>query len=703
MLSSENTDEVVKKRLLEKTKEAAEYLEAYYVKNETIIKNLFSFSSNTAEMKLFKNGEDFSGTYPFVPYQFNLLQKVFEKIRVTGVAGSHIADGNRSMLNGYQEAGSAILDKDIGTLVPFSAFYNTIETFISSEIKRTIFQASDNGVLQPIDVEVLKVLFMIRYIDELPCDLENVTTLLVSHVDEDKQELRNSVKSSFERLLSQTLIHKNGDLYLFLTNEEQDINKQIGNEDVDKSELLKYIGDVVFNEFYKPKKFTLSPSNQYYFNQFVDEHPYDFTRQHGIVLKISTSLSNTRDEALFYSREYALGEIRIHDDDELLRNLSNLKKIEKWLRKNNDGNFSKNIRTIVNDKSKEIDEIKERIRKLLEDSIKSGTIYINGKVASDIKTNVGIETVFKEILARLVASVYTNVNWMTKHFNMDEIAMLLKSNNIEEQSLLSVEDNKHAIEEVKTHVQNQSARSLKTPFKAIVDKYTAVPYGWNETDIAGIVAHLFMTGVLQFKYNEEILSKGNMDILDYLTKTREFEKLVISTKKQTDKKLLLLVKTIIQESFDRTDLPDDEDQLFSKIKSIFEAEMRKLEDVWKKHPIQKYPVKINFELTLFTIQKFHKIPDAPTFFDHIVKQKEELATYEKDYRTIFHFFESQVDIFDNAVFRLSFYDAESRFLMDEEKQAIAMEKLEEVRSIVLSTNPYSRIKDLPLLLNEVKS
>ncbi|MBT3726985.1 hypothetical protein HOG21_04805 [bacterium] len=59
MLSSENTDEVIKKRLLEKTPEAEEFLEAYYIKNETIIKNLFSFSANTADMKIFKDMKDF--------------------------------------------------------------------------------------------------------------------------------------------------------------------------------------------------------------------------------------------------------------------------------------------------------------------------------------------------------------------------------------------------------------------------------------------------------------------------------------------------------------------------------------------------------------------------------------------------------------------------------------------------------------------
>jgi hypothetical protein len=172
----------------------------------------------------------------------------------------------------------------------------------------------------------------------------------------------------------------------------------------------------------------------------------------------------------------------------------NLKKIEKWLRKNSTNDFSKDIRTIINDKSKEIDDIKARIRKLLEDGIKNGAIYINGKEVEDIKTNVSIINIFNEILGRLVVTAYKNVDWMNKHYTTDEeIVKILKINNIEQQTLLNTEDNKNAVEEIKGYISMQSSRSLKTTFKAIVDKYSIVPYGWNEYDIAGAVAQLYVT------------------------------------------------------------------------------------------------------------------------------------------------------------------------------------------------------------------
>ena len=74
-LSSANTDEVIKKRILEKKEEAKEHIKPFYIKYETILKNLISFSNDTAEMKFYKDSQDFINVYPFIPFQFNLVQK----------------------------------------------------------------------------------------------------------------------------------------------------------------------------------------------------------------------------------------------------------------------------------------------------------------------------------------------------------------------------------------------------------------------------------------------------------------------------------------------------------------------------------------------------------------------------------------------------------------------------------------------------
>ena len=81
-------------------------------------------------MKLFEDEKDFADVYPFVPYQFNLLQKTFNGIREHGASGKHLSKGERSLLGAFQEVGKEYMNKESGVLVPFSAFYNTIKTFL---------------------------------------------------------------------------------------------------------------------------------------------------------------------------------------------------------------------------------------------------------------------------------------------------------------------------------------------------------------------------------------------------------------------------------------------------------------------------------------------------------------------------------------------------------------------------------------------
>ena len=194
-LSSSNTDEVIKKRLLDKTPSAEKSLTAHYEQEEAILRNLITFSANTAGMRAFNNNDEFVQAYPFVPYQFNLLQKVFESIRKFSYAGNYLSEGERSMLNAFHVALINSSDKDITDLVPFNIFYSTIETFLDSSIKRIFDRAQiDFTDIEDFDVEVLKILFMIKYIKEVPADIENLATLMISNMNQSKNELKAKIE-----------------------------------------------------------------------------------------------------------------------------------------------------------------------------------------------------------------------------------------------------------------------------------------------------------------------------------------------------------------------------------------------------------------------------------------------------------------------------------------------------------------------------
>ncbi|TCL12867.1 hypothetical protein C7960_2150 [Methanohalophilus euhalobius] len=192
-------------------------------------------------MKFYRGEEDFINVYPYVPYQFFVLQKVFERIRNSGFTGKHLAKGERSMLNAFKEATEKYAEENMGKLIPFYSFYDTVESFLDPIIKSTITQAQDNSELEEFDNQILKLLFLIRNVKEVVPNLDNLVVLSVSSVDEDKLELKRKVDESLKRLEQQTLISKSGDSYHFLTNEEQEINKEIKNTEVENYRVLDTI------------------------------------------------------------------------------------------------------------------------------------------------------------------------------------------------------------------------------------------------------------------------------------------------------------------------------------------------------------------------------------------------------------------------------------------------------------------------------
>ena len=167
-----------------------------YGKNSAVLKNLFTFNDAVLDLKGYSGDYDFVETYPFVPYQFRLMQNVLAQIRKHGNSGKHLSGGERSMLSGFQEAAQAIENKDENALVPFSLFYNTVHTFLESAIRRVIDRcqtaADSHDGIEQYDVSILKLLYLIRYVDDIKANVDNITTLMVDDIRADKINMRKS-------------------------------------------------------------------------------------------------------------------------------------------------------------------------------------------------------------------------------------------------------------------------------------------------------------------------------------------------------------------------------------------------------------------------------------------------------------------------------------------------------------------------------
>ena len=294
-LSSSNTSEVIQKRLLATTEPASQQLAEIYADKGDILRNQLSFDkTTTAELKSFSDAPSFIDNYPFIPFHYNLVQKVFESIRTKGATGKHLAMGERSLLDAFQSAAKQVKDSNLDVLIPFHNFYSPIESFLEPAVKRTIDQACDLESLTEFDGNILKTLFLIRYVDTVKSTLDNLVTLSIHCIDPDKITLRKQIDDSLNRLERQLLIARNGDEFIFLTNEEKEIENEIRHTDVEPSEVSNKLATIVFDELLKRNNQYRYPLNKQDFkvSRFCNGHSRDGSKLEDLVLKLISPLDS---------------------------------------------------------------------------------------------------------------------------------------------------------------------------------------------------------------------------------------------------------------------------------------------------------------------------------------------------------------------------------------------------------------------------
>ena len=275
---------MIKKRILDKNETVAQALRLLYGQKATIIKNIILFNDGV-EKKLYENASDFAEVYPFVPYQFNLLASVLTSIRTHGASGKHLSEGERSMLALFKESAMQLRDEEMGAIVPFHKFYDALENFLDHSHRGVIIRAYDNSHINPdkktedvFAINVLKTLFLIKYVNlSIEANIDNVTSLMISSLDDDRVALKERVGDALKVLMRQNLVQKNGSIYVFLSDEEQEINREIEAQNVEMSEIIAKVSELIFEDIFTDKKYRYPTFNGRYsfgFNQFVDDRPH---------------------------------------------------------------------------------------------------------------------------------------------------------------------------------------------------------------------------------------------------------------------------------------------------------------------------------------------------------------------------------------------------------------------------------------------
>lgn len=694
-LSSTGAGEVIRRRILSKNDHASDLLKVQYNQNATVLKNLYTFKGAQNDLVGYKSAPDFSSAFPFSGYQFKLMQDVINGLRNQGSSGKHLS-AERSLLSGFQEVAQKLETQDEFALAPLWMFYDTVQSFLEGYHRRVIDRAAaaaqNNEGLESYDVNVLKLLFLIRWASkEMPGNVENLATLMADNMRTNRADVREKVLASLERLERENYITRNGECYQFLTDDEQEIARAISRTEVDSSVLTNKASEILFTQIFENAKVTVGP------NSFPVREILDNTCRNnvnGLTLRIISGIDGSAapsHEELILKSSQGEAIVLLSPDIDFLSPLWEAARIERYAASVVVSSLPSSQQEIVRAKQQERTTLEHKAQALLEEAIRHAEFYAGGNQISNTGTN-SPKRLIENCVSKLVASTYNKLNFIEHNYADDaELISILNGTKV---SVPGVENNKRALEDVKRFLQANHKRATSVSMAEVQSKYQDKPYGWREIDIAGIVAELIHTGDVRISYANNTIDPNNRTAVDYLRKASKTAQTKIEIRIHTSQSDITKVRQAIKDLCHEYNLPTDEEPLAAACKTALQNRLDALNSLltneYRRN--RNYP---GYTVVADSAQAIKNVlnvrGDASELLRAIAKASNELLDAAEDLEDVDSFFPDMQRIFDKAAQLMGRLNQDRGYL---EGNSNATQAMGTIENILDNKNPYRQIANL---------
>jgi hypothetical protein len=257
-LESQDAAFITKKRVLDKKAEGISALADFYRDHKGEIENQFVFDHDLYEN--FKNRDDFTLTYPFIPYQFRLISDVFESFSNSGYVGEGVKNTERAILGITHFTANLCKDQPVGYFVPFDLFFNEqLQKNLTHQARGILDRAYsiEDVKKDHFAQRVVNALFMISNLGEsqsvnFPANIENLGLLLMDSASATKLQIQSEVQRVLHTLVSKNIIQEAEGKYRFLKEDEIEVAQLIKSTAINSDDQLSYVYDDIISKVLKP-------------------------------------------------------------------------------------------------------------------------------------------------------------------------------------------------------------------------------------------------------------------------------------------------------------------------------------------------------------------------------------------------------------------------------------------------------------------
>ncbi|MFT8396226.1 BREX system P-loop protein BrxC [Propionibacterium sp.] len=552
-LTSADVEEVIRKRLLTKNEPGTELLDAVYASEHANFKTLFDFVDGAKTYRNYTDEDHFVGTYPFVSYQFPLFRAAIESISDhNGFEGRNSSVGERSMLGVVQQVAKDIATREAGSLATFDQMFAGIRASLKSAAQRSI-DVAERNLDDDLAIRLLKALFLVKYVDDFKATARNLTVLVYDRFGLNLSELTKQVQSSLALLETQTYIQRNGNVYEYLTNEEQVIEAEIKNVDIDSSEVSSRLNKILSGDVIKTSKIRYAKNGQdFQFGYKLDDQA--FGKQAELALHfITPEYPYGPEETRMQSAGKDELRVILDPDERVMGDVRLLIRTEKYTKRKLTSSISANEQRILQAKATQNSGREKELVERIYGAVGRAALVIN---AADVTSTS------QDALARvndgfqdLISRTYTQLNLLGgRTYNEQQVAGFANpdSGMIDDPTLSKLST---PGEEVLSFVLQRDRLGERVTIKSIVDMFQAKPYGWDLASIEVVVAWLIGTSKVTLSVDSNLLKRS--EIAAALRNTQKHGHEVIAAQKTFDQRKVSAFRSFCMDFFDEPAIPKD--------------------------------------------------------------------------------------------------------------------------------------------------
>lgn len=712
-LTSSSVEEVVKKRLLAKNKVGEDCLKVVYESKSASLKNTFTFEQAAADLKGYSSEEAFVEVYPFVPYQFRLFQNVLNELRTHDQAGFDTSDNSRNMLGAFRlgiiesKGNSAtafeylsVGNNNNGALFSFDRFFDTISEKLNSTtrelIDRAITASENHDGIEKYDVCILKLLYLIRYVDkDIKATINNVSILMTDSIDQDQIALRKKVAESLERLKMHNYVSKNGDVFTFLSNEEKEVEIEIQNTHIDQEEISKAIGDIIFGDVYSSKKAKYGIYD-FEFGRYVDDMPIGPVASDALRFMIVTPgnpLSDKDNEPtlIFDSMQSGKAICVLPNENGFYDKLRDVAKVEKYNKTKNQTSLAQAVKSAIAARVSQAKLDRAQINSSIEQALKNASFYISGQKV--VIKGASAKEKISNSLTELITDVYKELDKITDNFSDPSEVMALFN---QEESLTGrMVSNPDAVSSLEQYLNLRYQTMSTVTVAEIYKRYQNKPYGFRGYDIAAMIVELMIDQKVVLSYNGKEYKKKDNQISTLLFNKSYVDSVIVKQRIAIDPVLLVKCINIMKDFTNSMDVPTKEDAFIEFAINTLQSNANDCElFINNYYSNGNYPQKdaVSHAKSVYNEILLYKA-DASKFLGKIKEKENDLMDAQADVADIVAFFKgTQKGIYDNASKKVQFFNDDISFINENPK---AKETMDNIVAILGMERPFSKIALLP--------